>query len=106
MLYPSSKFVRRYSLNVLIPLSTSPVGVCIYGVPYNRLMFRHLQSSLNSFPVRAVSLSVLMVCGRLFSVTYCSKKRFAVPPVGASQMPAAGHLVYRSVKVICKISGV
>ena len=31
-------------LSVFIPLSTRPVGVCIYGVPYNS-MFRLLQIS-------------------------------------------------------------
>ena len=99
MLCPSSRFVWRYSFSVLIPLFTSPVGVCIYGVAYIKLMFRDLQSSLNYFPVKAVPLSVLVVCGRPFSVTFCSKSFFAVFSVGASQMLAASHLLYRSLQV-------
>ena len=97
-LYFSSKFVRRYSFSGLIPLSTNPVDVCIYGVPYITLMFRDLLFSLNSFPVKEVPLSVLIVCGRPFIVTYCSKFFFAVLFVGASELQAAAHLLYRSIE--------
>ena len=72
--------------------------MCIYGVPYIKLMFEELQSSLNSFPLKAFPLSVLMVCGRPLGVTHCSKPFFAILPVGASQMHAAGHLLYRSME--------
>ena len=98
ILYPSSKFVLRYFFSVLIPISTNPVGVCIYGVPYISFMFRDLQISLNSFPVKAVPLSALMVCGTPFNVMYCSRKFFADFPVGASHLHAAGHLLYRSIE--------
>ena len=39
----SSKFVNIISFSVRTPLSTSPVGVCIYGVPYISFMPFSLQ---------------------------------------------------------------
>ena len=79
-----------------------PVAVCIYGVPYISFIFSFLQVDLNSFPVKAVPLSVLITCGMPFSKIYCSKKVFAVFPFGSSHMHAAGHLLYRSMEIKIK----
>ena len=85
-----------------MPLSTKPVAVCIYGVPYIIFIFSFLQVDLNSFPVKAVALSVLITCGMPFSRIYCSKKVFAVLPFGASHIHAAGYLRYRSMEIKIK----
>ena len=82
-----------------MPLSTEPVAVCIFGVPYFSFMFSFLHTDLNSLPVMAVPLSVSIVCGMPFSKLYCSRKAFAVFPVGASHIHAAGHLLYRSLEI-------
>ena len=79
-----------------MPLSTRPVAVCLYGVQYTSFIFS--LSDLNLVPVKAVPLSVLIVFGLLFSKIYCSKKVFADFPVGALQIHAAGHLLYRSME--------
>ena len=54
-----------------MPLSTQPVAVCKYGVPYISFIFSFLQVDLNSFPVKTVPLSVLITCGMPFSNIYC-----------------------------------
>ena len=74
-------------------------------VPITRLMFRALQSSLNSIPVKAVPLSVLMVCGRPFSVTYCSTNFFAVLLSVLQKCTPPAICCTGLLKVICKISG-
>ena len=82
-----------------MPLSTEPDAVCINGVSFISFMFSVLHTDLNSFPVKAVPLSVLIVCGMTFSSIYCSRKVFAVFPVGASHIHGAGHLLCRSIEI-------
>ena len=54
-----------------------------YGVPYISFIFSFLQVDLNSFPVKAVTLSVQINCGMPFSEIYYSKQVFAVFLFGA-----------------------
>ena len=76
--------------------------MCIYGVPYIISMFRGLQKSLNSLPVKSVPLEVRNVCGNPFEVRCYLKKFRADFPVGVSHIQAAGHLLYRSIEISIK----
>ena len=88
----SSRFVLIKSFNVFMPLSTRPVAVCIYGVPYISFMISFSQIDLNSF-TSSNFLSFLIVCG----ITV-----FAVFPVGTSLTHVAGHLLHRWMEINIK----
>ena len=94
----SSRFVLIKSFGDFMLLSTNPVAVCIYDVPYISFMFSFLPTNPISFPVKDVHLSVLTVCGIPFSRIYCSRNVFAVFLVGTSHIHAAVHLLYRSME--------
>ena len=97
-LHLSSRFVLVKSFSVIIPpLSTSPVVVCMYGRQHIRFILRLLDLCLNSFPLNAVPLSVLIVWGILFENLYCSRTVLAVRLVEASHMHAADYLLYWSI---------
>ena len=69
----------------LIRCSENEFDICVYT------------KISNSFPVKAVPLSVLNVCGIPIRFMYCSKKLLAVLPVGVLQMHAAGHVLYQCI---------
>ena len=95
---PDFMLVSKISFSVLTPRSTSPVGVCMYGVPYINFIWWCLQNSLNDRLVKAVALSVLIVFGMPFSFIYCSKNFTAVWLSVDLQKLAAGHLLNRSIE--------
>ena len=92
----SSRFVSIISFSVRTPLSTSPVGVCIYGVPYISFMPFSLQKFRKIFPVNAVPLSVRMVLGYPCTNIYCFINSVTVDPSVVLVILADGHLLYRS----------
>ena len=77
---PASIFVCSISFSIPTPRSTSPVGLCLYGVPYIRLIWCFLRNSLNVRPVNAVALSVLNIFGIPFKFRHYSKNLTTVFP--------------------------
>ena len=67
---PAFMLVIKTSFSVVTLGSTSPVGVCLYGVSYINFICWFLQTSLNIRPVNAVASSVLIVSGTLFRFIY------------------------------------
>ena len=65
LLGPSPALIleKSVSFSVLTPRSTSPVAVCMYGVPNISLIWQLLQNSLNVLPVNAVAFSVIIDSG-------------------------------------------
>ena len=92
----SIRFASIFSFSVLTPLSTNPVGVCMYGVPYISLIFLFLEYVRNSLPVKAVPLSVLIIFGKPYIIVYCFIKSITVFPSVVLTRLAAGHLLNRS----------
>ena len=74
----SSKFVFVRFFSDWMVLSTNPVPVCKFGVPYLRIVLYYLQKLLYSFEIKALPLSDLIVFGTPYTFIYSRRNVITV----------------------------
>ena len=99
----SSKFVLIKFFNDWMVLSTNPVPVCRFGVPYLRIIFCSLQKFLYSFEMKALPLSDLIFSGTPYTFIYSRMNVITVSWLVFLQIFATGHRLFLSTAT--KING-
>ena len=92
----SSKFVFVRFFNDWMVLSTNPVPVCRFGVPYLQIMLYSLQKLLYSFEIKALPLSDLIVFGTPYTFIYSRRNVDTVSWLVFLQIFATGHRLFLS----------
>ena len=87
-------FVRFFSDWMV--LSTNPVPVCKFGVPYLRIILYSLQKFLYSFEIKALPLSDLIVFGTPYTFIYSRRNVKTVSWFVFLQIFATGQRLFLS----------